>query len=190
MELAAIYTQFHNVLLSFIKSRVSNHQDAEDIMQNVFIKVAMGIEDLNRNEKLKGWIYAIARNAIIDYYRANKDKKKLDIEGDVADNFTEEEYIDTTNGLDCCLNEFVNKLPDEYREIIIDVELNGVKQKDLAAKYDLAYPSIRSRVQRGREKLKQVLLDCCHIQWDNRGNILEVKSKPACLKTEAGDCSK
>ena len=84
----------------------------------------------------------------------------------------------------------MNKLPDEYREIIIDVELNGVKQKDLAAKYDLAYPSIRSRVQRGREKLKQVLLDCCHIQWDNRGNILEVKSKPACLKTEAGDCSK
>ena len=75
MELAAIYTQFYNILLNFIKSRVSNHQDAEDIMQNVFIKVAMGIEDLNRKEKLKSWIYAIARNAIIDYYRANRIKR-------------------------------------------------------------------------------------------------------------------
>jgi RNA polymerase sigma-70 factor (ECF subfamily) len=63
-----------------------------------------------------------------------------------------------------------------------------VKQKDLAAKYDLAYPSIRSRVQRGREKLKQILLECCHVKWDNRGNILDVVSRPACEKGKAGNC--
>ena len=43
MQLAAIYTQFHKVLLGFIKSKVSNHQDAEDILHNVFIKVAEGV---------------------------------------------------------------------------------------------------------------------------------------------------
>lgn len=190
MELAAIYTQFHQVLLGFVKSKVNNHQDAEDIVQNVFVKVATGVGDLNRKEKLQSWIYAIARNAIIDYYRANAGKSKLAIEGDVSDSFTDEEYNDTTKGLDCCLIDFVNQLPEEYRDIIIDVEINGVKQKDLADKYDLAYPSIRSRVQRGREKLKQILLDCCHIQWDNRGNILDVQLRPACGKDEVGDCKK
>src|SRR5688572_33033142 len=185
MELAAIYTQFHQVLLSFIKSKVNNHHDAEDILQNIFIKVANGIGDLNRKEKLQSWVYTIARNAIIDYYRSNKDQKKLSIEGDISDSFTDEDYIDTTKGLDCCLINFVNQLPEEYRDIIIDVEMKGVKQKDLAEKYNLAYPTIRSKVQRGREKLKQILLDCCHIEWDTRGNILDVVSRPACEKDDS-----
>ena len=188
MELAAIYTEFHKVLLGFIKSKVNNHEDAEDIVQNVFMKVAGSVGDLNRKEKLQSWIYAIARNSIIDYYRVNGNKKKLVIEGDIAESFSDEEYIDTTKGLDCCLIDFVNQLPDEYRDIIIDVEMNGIKQKDLVEKYNLAYPSIRSRVQRGREKLIQLLLECCNIQWDTRGNILGVQSKPACGNNEDGDC--
>lgn len=190
MEFAAIYTQFHQVLFGFVKSKVNNHQDAEDIVQNVFIKVANGVNDLNRKEKLQSWIYAIARNSIIDYYRASTHKKSLSFEEDIAESFTDEEYNDTTKGLDCCLIDFVNQLPEEYRDIIIDVEMKGIKQKDLAEKYNLAYPSIRSRVQRGREKLKQILLNCCHIKWDNRGNILEVVSRSACEKEESGDCKK
>ena len=84
----------------------------------------------------------------------------------------------------------MNQLPGEYRDIIIDVEMKGMKQKDLVEKYGLAYSSIRSRVQRGREKLKQILLECCHIEWDNRGNILDVTSRAACEKEETGDCKK
>ena len=150
MELTAIFTQFHQLLLNFIKSKVNSHQDAEDIVQNVFVKVATGIENLDRKE----------------------------------------EYIDTTKGLDGCLKNFVNQLPEDYRDIIIDVEINVFKQKDLTQKYDLAYPSIRSRVQRGREKLKQILLACCHVKWDNRGNILEVQSKSACVSNETSTCKK
>ena len=68
--------------------------------------------------------------------------------------------------------------------------MKGVKQKDLVSKYNLAYPSIRSRVQRGREKLKQILLECCHIKWDNRGNILDVASRAKCEKDMGGNCKK
>ena len=75
MELATIYTDFHKVLLGFIKSKVNNHQDAEDILQNVFVKVATGVDDLNRKEKLQSWIYTIARNSIVDYYRSNTTQK-------------------------------------------------------------------------------------------------------------------
>ena len=189
MELATIYTEFHKVLLGFIKSKVNNHEDAEDILQNVFIKVAGGLGDLNKKEKLHSWIYSITRNSIIDYYRSSTNKKSISFEEDTAKGFTNEDYIDTTKGLDCCLIDIVNQLPDEYRDIIIDVEINGIKQKDLVEKYQLAYPSIRSRIQRGREKLKQLLLDCCNIQWDTRGNILEVRSKSACV-SEGGDCKK
>ena len=190
MEIATIYTQFHEVLLGFIKSKVKNRQDAEDILQNVFIKVNAGLQDLNRKDKLQSWIYTIARNSIIDYYRANRLNKNLAFEDEITDHFTDEEYNDTTKGLGCCLTGIVNELPEEYRHIIVDVEINGIKQKDLVEKYQLAYPSIRSRVQRGREKLKQLLLQCCDIQWDIRGNILNVESKGNCVKNSAGDCKK
>lgn len=191
MELAAIYTEFHHVLLGFIKSKVQRHEDAEDILHNVFIKIATGVAQLEQKEKLQGWIYAITRNAINDYYRVHSNKKTTLVEQDnLSDNIGDEVYNDTTKGLDCCLLNFVNQLPAEYRDIIIDVEIKGLRQKDLADKYQLAYPTIRSRVQRGRDKLKQILLDCCHIESDNRGNILSVVSRPACEKNSTANCKK
>lgn len=188
MELATVYNQFHQALFAFIKSKVNNHHDAEDILQNVFMKIASGINDLSRKEKLQSWIYTIARNSIIDYYRLASNKKSITIEDDISESFTLEDDNDTTKGLECCLINFMNQLPEEYKDIIIDVEINGVKQKDLAAKYNLAYPSIRSRVQRGREKFKQMLLNCCKIEWDNRGNILDVALRPACRNEETRPC--
>ncbi len=188
MELSKIYNQFHQVLLGFIKSKVNNHHDAEDILQNVFIKISTGINDLSRKEKLQSWIYTIARNSIIDYYRVSSNKKDIGLEADISDKLPLDEYNDTTKGLDCCLMDFMHQLPEEYKDIIIDVEINGIKQKDLAQKYNLAYPSIRSRVQRGREKFKQLLLNCCSIESDNRGNILNVVSRTTCAKEESGSC--
>ena len=188
MELATIYTDFHKVLLGFIKSKVNNHQDAEDILQNVFVKVATGVDDLNRKEKLQSWIYTIARNSIVDYYRSNTTQKSIAIEDDISESFSDDEYNDTTKGLDCCLINFVDQLPEEYRNVILDVEMNGLKQKDLTEKYGLAYSSIRSRVQRGRDKLKQLLLECCNIQWDTRGNILDVQSRSRCNSDDDKSC--
>lgn len=88
--------------------------------------------------------------------------------------------LDTSEGLDCCLIKFIERLPEDYRDIIMDSEIHGIKQKDLTEKYSLAYPSIRSRVQRGRSKLKEMLLDCCSIELDRRGNIMNVTSKKSC----------
>ena len=188
MELATIYTEFHKVLLGFIKSKVNNHEDAEDILQNVFVKVATGVDDLNRKEKLQSWIYTIARNSIVDYYRSNTTQKSIAIEDDISESFSDDEYNDTTKGLDCCLINFVDQLPEEYRNVILDVEMNGLKQKDLTEKYGLAYSSIRSRVQRGRDKLKQLLLECCNIQWDTRGNILDVQFRSSCNSDDDKSC--
>ena len=61
----------------------------------------------------------------------------------------------------------------DYRDILYDSEINGIKQKDLAEKYGITYPTLRSTVQRGRAKLKAMLDECCKIETDNRGNVLE-----------------
>jgi len=71
MEFATIYTEFYKVLLSFTKSKVNSHEDAENILQNVFIKIATCVNDLRKTPQLD----ICYRNSIIDYYRLNANKK-------------------------------------------------------------------------------------------------------------------
>ena len=187
MEINKIHNQFHNLLRNYIAARVSNSDDADDILQEVFIKISSKLNSLSDGEKLKSWIFAITRNAIIDYYRKNANNK-TDITEKMINEIKPETDFDSTKGLDKCLKGFIQKLPEEYREIIIDSEVKGIKQKDLAEKYNLAYPSVRSRVQRGRSRLKKMLLDCCTIELDSRGNVLEAIPQNPCAE-DCGQCS-
>ena len=180
MEVTTIYKQFHSDLLGYVKSKVRSREDAEDILQNVFIKISSNIDKLTEDVKLKNWIFTITRNAIIDYYRVNATKKKVAVPEEIDENILESDDPDPTKGLDQCMNSMIRLLPEEYRDIIIDSEIKGIKQKDLADKYDMAYPSMRSRVQRGRERLKQLFYNCCHIETDKHGNILAAQGRTDC----------
>jgi len=186
MEVAGIYKQFNSGLLGYIRSKVRSREDAEDILQDVFIKISANLDKLTEDVKLKNWIYTITRNAIIDYYRINANKKKVAVNEQISDDILEpEEDSDPSKGLDQCMTGMIGLLPDEYRDIIIESEIRGVKQKDLADKYGIAYPSLRSRVQRGREKLKQLFYNCCHIETNKLGNVIEAQTKTDC----AGPCN-
>lgn len=180
MEINKIHNQFNIVLHNYIKARVNDSDDAADILQEVFIKIASKLDSLIEGEKLKSWIFSITRNTIIDYYRKKGNTKIFELTERMTDKMIEEQNFDAIQGLDGCLRSFIQQLPDEYREIIIDSEINGDKQIDLVGKYGLAYPTIRSRIQRGRSRLKEMLLNCCKIDVDSRGNVMNVTSKKEC----------
>jgi len=180
MEVTTIYKQFNSELLGYVRSKVRSKEDAEDILQNVFIRISSNVDKLTDGLKLKNWIFTITRNAIIDYYRVNANKRKIAVSTEIDENILDTEDPDPTKGLDQCMNTMIQLLPEEYRDIIMDSEIKGVKQKDLAEKYHIPYPSMRSRVQRGRERLKQLFYNCCHIETDNLGNIVEAKGRTDC----------
>ena len=84
MELEALYTEFRSVLLNYIKKKVANSHDAEDILQNTFIKVATNLDSVNRPEKLQSWIFTITRNNINDYYRQKSGSSSVDFEDSLS----------------------------------------------------------------------------------------------------------
>jgi RNA polymerase sigma-70 factor, ECF subfamily len=180
MEVTTIYNQFHSELLAYVKSKVRSKEDAEDILQNVFIKISSNADKLGEDVKLTNWLFTITRNTIIDYYRVNANKRKVAVADEIDENIIEADDPDPTKGLDQCINSMIGLLPEDYRDIIVDSEIKGIKQKDLAEKYNMAYPSMRSRVQRGRERLKQLFYNCCHISTDKHGNILEAQGRNDC----------
>src|SRR5216683_1532991 len=72
MTTERIWEEFHPRLKQFILKRIPDQQNAEDILQEVFLKIHTRIDTLRDEEKLQSWIYQIARNAIADYYREQK----------------------------------------------------------------------------------------------------------------------
>src|SRR5688572_14984125 len=123
MEVASIYKQFHSELLNYIRSKIRSREDAEDILQNVFIKISSNLDKLTEDVKLKNWIFTVTRNAIIDYYRANANKKKVEAPQELTDEIAEHEDSDSTKGLDQCMSGMISLLPEEYREIIVESEI-------------------------------------------------------------------
>ena len=188
MEMTSIHNEFHSVLNNYISKRVSNPADVQDLLQEVFIKVHKNTQAIGRRESLKSWLFRITQNTIIDYYRKNANLKHVYDEKALEKQDHDDQPFDRTKELERCIHRFINELPEAYRAIIVDSEIKGISQKDLAVKYGLAYPSLRARVQRGRARLREMFLECCHIELDRRGNILKAIPKPKKCEEPASTC--
>lgn len=154
---------------SFIRSRVRDHAAAEDILQEVFIKIHQKLPSLRTSERLDAWVWRIARNAIADYYRRLRPAERL-TEGE---SHAAEEEPDLPN-LSPCVRRFVNQLPPGYREALLLTEWEGLTQDEMGKRLGLSASGAKSRVQRAREQLKKLLLDCCRFEIDRRGNVIEM----------------
>jgi len=176
-----IWEQMRTPLQRFIARRVQNEQDAEDLLQNIFCKIHDNIDGLRVEAKVHTWVYQIARNSIVDYYRARKTPLAL---GDVADEPTLTEGLepDISQEVAVCIKTIIDNMPEIYREAIVMTEFEQLSQKDLAKRLGLSLSGAKSRVQRGRAKLRELLLGCCHIDFDRRGNVIDYRRKRALCK--------
>ena len=169
MELTErIWSDFHQRLLGFIKKRISNEALAEDILQEVFIKIHKNIASLKDEKKITSWVYNITRNTIIDSYRKNQLKSTELPMDDLLPDKIDESFTDFSR----CLTPFINQLKDSDRDVLLKTSFGSVSQKEYARLNNMSYSAVKSRVQRAREKLKVAFEDCCDIESDVYGNII------------------
>lgn len=181
-EINEIQQQFGLHLLNFIKSKVHTTADAEDIYQEVLVTIINKIETLDNPESIKSWVFTIARNKIIDYFRQNQSKKfdTKDIESlNIA---LDEEHQNTYQRIEGCIAPLIEQLPVSYRKIIYASEIEGKSQKELSENLKINYVTLRSKIQRGRVKLKDILLENCRVQTDNSGGLAD------CIPKSITDC--
>ena len=170
-----VYEELDSKLRRSILRRVSDHDAAEDILQEVYIRVHSHMHSLRDVGKLQSWIYQITRNAIIDYYRSQK--PTVELPETLAQPETPDEY-DGAGELALSVRAMIDCLPAKYREAILLTEYEGLTQKQMAERLGISWSGAKSRVQRARQKLKDMLLDCCHVELDRRGNVLDYQ--PGC----------
>jgi RNA polymerase sigma-70 factor (ECF subfamily) len=168
-SLEHIWLEFADRLRRFIRARVREPQAAEDILQDVFVKVQARLDQLKDPAKLSGWLHLIARNAVTDHYRARKETLPVPetLAGEVESEPPELEELITS------FRRMLYSLPEPYREALVLTEFEGLTQAELAARLGISLSGAKSRVQRGRAQLKGMLLECCRFEFDRRGKVIE-----------------
>lgn len=170
----AIWSGLNDHLNGFVLKRVDDKEAVGDIIQDVFLKVHSKIGTLKDDESVTSWIFQITRNAITDYYRK---QQKSNREISKVEQIEDLHHTDETQEFSRCVSPMINALPDKYKEALTLSEIEGLPQNELAELLGISYSGAKSRVQRGREKLKDLLLQCCTITTDKYGNIIEYDQK-------------
>jgi len=170
-----IWNEFSGSLRQFILTRVQDKTAADDILQEVFIKIVRSIAQLKDTARLRGWLYRITRNTIIDHYRQRPSEVPLP---ETLEDFVDEggDQDEIPQGLAACVRTLIQRLPAKYREAIELTEFEGVTQKAMSEKLGLSPSGAKSRTQRARGMIRDLLLDCCRFERDQQGNILEYQA--------------
>lgn len=166
-DIGATFAILRQSLRNYIRKYVNDADIVDDVLQDIFIKALITRNAKGTPENLTGWLYAVARTTIIDFYRS---KPRNTVELD--DRFLEMQILEMQNTdhdilyqeLAMCLRPLVQQLPKIYSETLIATDFEGKTMQMLADEYDLSLSAIKSRASRARVMLKAKLLECCHVE--------------------------
>ena len=174
-----IWRDFSAELRVYIARRVENPDDADDVLQDVFVKIHARIDQLDDESRVAPWVYRIARNTVVDFYRRRAARPTVAADGVDAVVDADPAGAEPPS-LANWMRGAVQSLPEKYREAITLTEIEGLSQKELAERLGISHSGAKSRVQRGRETIKEMLLACCHLEFDRRGKIIDFKRRGDC----------
>lgn len=170
-------------LRPFVRARVSSDADADDVLQDVLLRMVRGLPDLRDHDRLGPWMYRIARTAIADHGRARARhplaepaSEAVEIAAPGEPEVEEDEMARRV--VASVLRLFVAALPEPYREAVTLTDLDGLTQREAAEVLSLSLSGMKSRVQRGRAKLRAMLEACCDLAVDARGRLVACEPRP------------
>lgn len=190
VDVSDAWRRFKDRLRAFALRRVGSAADADDIVQEVLVRLLEHRERIE-SDRLAPWIFTTARNAVIDRRRrTRRDLPRSSEEG--ATLAATDEQDRGLEELTTCVGPLLAMLSADDRAVLERVELGGESQAELAQEAGAPASTIKSRVQRARQRLREHFERCCAIELDARGNPSEFTHRgdpeyPAC--GGCGDCA-
>ncbi len=153
-------------LRGWLRHRLGNTVDAEDLLQDVFLKASRQGERFCAITNARAWLYEVARNALADRLRLARDT--VGLPDDLTADTEETAAVDS---LAACLPRVLFELSPEDREAITLCYLERLSQEEYARRKGLSLPGAKSRVQRARKRLREQLTHVCQVQLDAAGRV-------------------
>lgn len=154
-----IYAQYRDKVFGFVRSKVFHPEDAEDLVQEVFLKVYRNLDEYDAAKaSLSTWIYTITRNTVYDYLKAKRNRpvfELLDNTEDAAEEAPDEELLrnETLEELACALE----KLPQDQRDITILLYYKKLDRKTVAQMLGMTYGQLRYLHDKAIRRLGELL---------------------------------
>ncbi len=172
-DMRCAYRELEARLRPFVARRVSAASEVDDVMQDVFLRMQRSLANLRDEERFGPWVYQVARSAIAEHRRARARHPLAAGEPvEAIDSGASEDDGEVAREVATYLAPFIAMLSSPYREALTLTELVAATQKDAAAMVGISLSGMKSRVQRGREKLRKLLEECCEIALDARGRVI------------------
>ena len=176
-QLESIWSEYKSALKAFLHSKIADHADVDDLLQEILIKTYHNLPKVRGAGSIKAWLFQVANNAIIDFYRA-KGRKLGHEENLVAEDlWYGEPEQDIKTELSHCIEPFLQCLSESSAELLMHFDLNGESQKDYAESHNISYSTLKSRVQKARVELRGLFDQCCAMQVDAQGNLMDYDAK-------------
>jgi RNA polymerase sigma-70 factor (ECF subfamily) len=169
-------------LRAFLRSRIPSDSDADDLLQDVFLRVVEKVGSLRQAGRIDSWVYQIARNAIADFYRRRTPRPHEAVE-DVVDLHETETGGHRNRAVGAWLTFMISALPPALRAAVRMYEIEGLSQAEIADRLGVSLSGAKSRVQRGRRRLEEMLRGSCQLELDRRGNVI------ACMPANVDGCA-
>lgn len=175
MKTKKVWDLYANDVKHFILSKVKDAAVADDLLQETFIKIHTKLDTLKDADKLKAWVFAIARYTVMDYFR-NNDLKHSIVEDTI---FVEDANSEHTK--QDCLHGIIKALPKKYRDPLVLSDIQGLKQAQISERLKLPLPTVKSQIQRARKLIAQGFVDCCDFKINDHGYLVgELQEKENC----------
>jgi RNA polymerase sigma-70 factor (ECF subfamily) len=180
-----LWHEMHAPLLRVITRRINDPRDAEDVLQEVMLRIHRHSAEMDEFENLTAWVHQVTRSAVIDFYRrraarperaAGSPAELGDLSSSAAPQSTPPEAQRTE--LAHCLRPLLARLPDTYRQALELTEFEGLSQVTAAKRLGLSNSGMKARVQRARVQLRELLLECCHVELDRRRGVAGYQARP------------
>lgn len=172
-----VYLAMRDALRRFVARRV-RREHVDDLVQDILVRMHERADELRDESRLPGWAFRIAQSVVADHHRKLAREAPLTMNDPVDDEIVDvgaDDGDDEGNVNEIVagwLRPMLALLPDEYEDALEHVDVKGMSQKEYAERAGLSLSGAKSRVQRGRRMLEEVVRACCDLEVDARGNVI------------------
>jgi RNA polymerase sigma-70 factor (ECF subfamily) len=167
------WTTHERELRGWARHRLGNPTDAEDLLQDLFLKALRQGERFCSVHNARAWLFEVARNTLADRLRVAR--HTVELPDDLASPAEEVDVVDTLTG---CLPRVLSELEADDRDAITRCDLQGMAQADYARAKGLSLSAAKSRIQRARQRMKARMTEVCQVQVDDAGHVLDFVPRP------------
>jgi RNA polymerase sigma-70 factor, ECF subfamily len=173
LEFDTIHAEFRPRIRRYL-ARLAGDSDAEDLTQEVFLRVSRSLVRFRGESSIATWVYRIATNIALDRLRGRSSPERSEeplADDGLADPAAPPDEAAGRDEMRQCIRKFVDRLPPDDRSVLVLSEFEGLADRDIAEVLGVTVGAAKIRLHRARARLRKALTEGCDLHHDERNEL-------------------